>query len=180
GVTALWLNPVLENDQPTTSYHGYATTENYKIDPRYGTNELYKTFIEESQKRGIKVIKDLIHNHIGNKHWTMLDLPMKNWVHEWPGYTKTNYREQVWMDPYVAEVDKKIMTDGWFDVHMPDVDQSNPFVRSYITHSHIWWLEYSGLDGLRLDTYAYNDLDYMAEWGKIIKEEFPNVTFFGE
>lgn len=180
GVTALWLNPVLENDQPTTSYHGYATTENYKIDPRYGTNELYKTFIEESQKRGIKVIKDLIHNHIGNKHWTMLDLPMKNWVHEWPGYTKTNYREQVWMDPYVAEVDKKIMTDGWFDVHMPDVDQSNPFVRNYITQSHIWWLEYSGLDGLRLDTYAYNDLDYMAEWGKIIKEEFPNVTFFGE
>jgi glycosidase len=180
GVTTLWLNPVLENDQPTTSYHGYATTENYKIDPRYGTNELYKALIDECHKRGMKVIKDLIHNHIGSKHWTMLDLPMKNWVHQWPEYTKTNYREQVWMDPYVAEVDKKIMTDGWFDFHMPDVDQSNPFVRNYITQSHIWWLEYSGLDGFRLDTYAYNDLDYMAEWGKIIKEEYPNVTFFGE
>ncbi|TCK82673.1 glycoside hydrolase family 13 protein [Albibacterium bauzanense] len=180
GVTALWLNPVLENDQPTTSYHGYANTENYKIDPRFGSNELYKKLVEESHKRGIKVIKDLVHNHIGSQHWTMLDLPMKNWVHQWPSYTKTNYREQVWMDPYVAQADKKIMVDGWFDNHMPDVDQSNPFVKNYITQSHIWWLEYSGLDGFRLDTYAYNDLDYMAEWGEIIKEEFPRVTFFGE
>lgn len=180
GVTTLWLNPVLENDQPTTSYHGYANTENYKIDPRFGTNELYKALVDECHKRGMKVIKDLVHNHIGSKHWLMLDLPMRNWVHQWPEFTKTNYREQVWMDPYVAQIDKKIMTDGWFDFHMPDVDQSNPFVRNYITQSHIWWLEYSGLDGFRLDTYAYNDLDYMAEWGKIIKEEYPNVTFFGE
>lgn len=180
GVTAIWLNPVLENDEPTTSYHGYANTENYRIDPRFGSNELYKKLVEESQKRGIKIIKDLVHNHIGDRHWTMLDLPMRNWVHQWPSYTKTNYREQVWMDPYVSKADKKIMVDGWFDVHMPDVDQSNPFVRNYITQSHIWWLEYTGLDGLRLDTYAYNDLDYMAEWGKAIKKEFPSVTFFGE
>src|SRR5690606_18437918 len=130
--------------------------------------------------RGMKVIKDIIHNHIGSKHWLMLDPPMDNWVHHWPEYTKTNYREQVWMDPYVAQVDKKRMTDGWFDSHMPDVDQSNPFVRNYLTQSHIWWLEYAGFDGIRLATSAYNDLAYMAEWGAQIKQEFPRVTYFGE
>ena len=180
GVTTLWLNPVLENDQPKTSYHGYANTENYQIDARFGTNELYKKLADECHKRGMKMIKDLVHNHIGNQHWTMLDLPTKDWVHQWPKYTKTNYREQVWMDPYAAQSDKKIMTDGWFDTHMPDMNQNNPFVKNYITQSHIWWVEYAGLDGFRLDTYAYNDLDYMAEWGKLIKAEYPKLTFFGE
>ncbi|HEY1023639.1 MAG TPA: alpha-amylase family glycosyl hydrolase, partial [Sphingobacteriaceae bacterium] len=180
GVTALWLNPVLENDQPKTSYHGYANTENYKIDRRFGSNELYKRLVDELHKRDMKMIKDIVHNHIGSQHWTMKDLPMKNWVHQWPAYTKTNYKDQVLFDPYAAEADKKIMTDGWFDFHMPDVDQENPFVRNYITQSHIWWIEYSGLDGFRLDTYAYNNLDYMAEWGRAIKAEYPNFTFFGE
>jgi neopullulanase len=180
GVTALWLNPVLENDQPKTSYHGYANTENYKIDRRFGSNELYKKLVDECHKRGMKMIKDLVHNHIGSEHWLMKDLPMKNWVHQWPSFTKTSYREQVWMDPYVSAGDKKQMADGWFDFHMPDVDQSNPFVKNYITQSHIWWVEYSGLDGFRLDTYAYNDLKYMAEWGEKIKEEYPQMTFFGE
>jgi neopullulanase len=180
GVTALWLNPVLENDQPKTSYHGYANTENYKIDRRFGSNELYKKLVDECHKRGMKVVKDLVHNHIGSEHWTMKDLPMKNWVHQWSAFTKTNYREQTLMDPYASEADKKQMVDGWFDFHMPDVDQSNPFVKNYITQSHIWWVEYSGLDGFRLDTYAYNDLKYMAEWGEKIKEEYPALTFFGE
>jgi len=180
GVTALWLNPVLENDQPKTSYHGYANTENYKIDRRFGTNELYKKLVDECHKRGMKVVKDLVHNHIGSEHWTIKDLPMKNWVHQWPSYTKTSYREQVLMDPYASSADKKQMSDGWFDFHMPDVDQSNPFVRNYITQSHIWWVEYSGLDGFRLDTYAYNNLEYMAEWGEQLKEEYPSLTFFGE
>ena len=170
----------MENDQPKTSYHGYANTENYLIDARFGTNELYKKLADECHKRGMKLIKDLVHNHIGSQHWTMLDLPTKDWVHQWPKYTKTNYREQVWMDPYAAQSDKKLMTDGWFDTHMPDMNQSNPFVKNYITQSHIWWVEYAGLDGFRLDTYAYNDLDYMAEWGKLIKAEYPKLTFFGE
>lgn len=180
GVTTLWLNPVLENDQPKTSYHGYANTENYQIDKRFGNNELYKKLIDECHARGMKMIKDLVHNHIGSRHFTILDLPMKDWIHQWPGYTKTNYREQVWMDPYAASIDKKLMTDGWFDSHMPDVNQKNPFLKKYITQSHIWWIEYAGIDGLRLDTYAYNDLDFMAEWGKEIKSEFPKLTFFGE
>lgn len=180
GVTALWLNPVLENNQPRTSYHGYANTENYKIDRRYGTNELYKKLVDELHKRDMKMVKDIVHNHVGSEHWTVKDLPMKNWVHQWPSFTKTNYKDQVLFDPYASQADKKIMTDGWFDKHMPDMDHSNPFVRNYITQSHIWWIEYSGLDGFRLDTYAYNDLEYMAEWGKAIKTEYPDFTFFGE
>lgn len=180
GVTALWLNPVLENDQPVTSYHGYANTENYKIDPRFGSNALYKALSDSLQGRGMKLIKDLVHNHIGSKHWTMLDMPCADWVHEWPEYTKTNYKDQVLFDPYASEADRKLMTDGWFDKHMPDMNQDNPYVRNYFTQSHIWWIEYAGLDGFRLDTYAYNDPEFMAEWGKAIKNEYPQFTFFGE
>lgn len=180
GVTALWLNPVLENDQPKTSYHGYANTESYQIDRRFGNNELYKKLIDECHARGIKMIKDLVHNHFGSRHFTILDPPMNDWIHHWPGYTKTNYREQVWMDPYAASIDKKLMTDGWFDSHMPDLNHKNPFLKKYLTQSHIWWIEYAGIDGLRLDTYAYNDLEFMAEWGREMKSEFPKLTFFGE
>ncbi|HUH34088.1 MAG TPA: glycoside hydrolase family 13 protein [Daejeonella sp.] len=180
GVTTLWLNPVLENDQPKTSYHGYANTENYKIDRRYGSNELYKQLVAELHKRGMKMMKDLVHNHVGTEHWTIKDMPSKDWVHQWPAFTKTSYKDQVLFDPYASEADKKIMTDGWFDGHMPDMNQKNPFVRNYFTQSHIWWIEYSGLDGFRLDTYAYNDAGYMAEWAKAITAEYPQMTYFGE
>jgi glycosidase len=180
GVTTLWLNPVLENDQPSASYHGYAATENYRIDRRYGTNELYKQLVEELHKRGMKMIKDLVHNHIGSQHWTMRDLPSKDWVHQWPAFTKSNFKEQTLFDPYAAAADKQLMTDGWFDMHMPDMNQANPYVRNYFTQSHIWWVEYAGIDGFRLDTYSYNDAGYMKEWGEAIKSEYPQLTFFGE
>jgi neopullulanase len=180
GVTALWLNPVLENDENRTSYHGYANTENYKVDRRLGTNELYKKLVDECHKRGMKMIKDLVHNHIGDQHFLYQDQPAKNWFHQWPKYTGTTYKDQTLFDPYAASADKKIMTDGWFDRHMPDVDQKNPLVKKYITQSHIWWIEYAGLDGFRLDTYAYNDRDYMAEWAKDISKEYSDFTFFGE
>lgn len=180
GVTTLWLNPVLENDQPRTSYHGYANTENYKIDPRFGSNELYKKLVDECHARGMKMIKDLVHNHLGSEHWTIKDLPSKDWVHQWPVYTKSSFRDQVLFDPYAADNEKKQMTDGWFDHHMPDMDQSNPYVKKYFTQSHIWWIEYAGLDGFRLDTYAYNDPVFMAEWAKAIKAEYPKFTFFAE
>jgi len=180
GVTALWLNPVLENDQPKTSYHGYANTENYKIDPRFGDNALYKKLVDESHARGIKVIKDLVHNHFGSQHWILKDMPSKDWVHNWPEFTKSSFKDQVLFDPYASEADRKIMTDGWFDGHMPDMNQKNDFVKNYITQSHIWWIEYAGLDGFRLDTYAYNDPGYMAEWAKLIKAEYPRFTFFAE
>ncbi len=180
GVTALWLNPVLENDELKTSYHGYANTENYKIDRRYGTNELYRKLADELHKRGMKLIKDLVHNHVGSQHWTVKDMPVKDWVHEWPKFTRTTYKDQVLFDPYASRQDKKLMTDGWFDYHMPDMNQSNIYVRNYITQSHIWWVEYANLDGFRIDTYAYNDANYMAAWGKAIKAEYPKLTFFGE
>ncbi|MGV3704272.1 MAG: glycoside hydrolase family 13 protein [Arcticibacter sp.] len=180
GVTALWLNPVLENDQPKTSYHGYANTENYKIDPRFGDNALYKKLVDESHARGMKVIKDLVHNHFGSQHWILKDMPTKDWVHNWPEFTKSSFKDQVLFDPYASEEDRKIMTDGWFDGHMPDLNQKNPFVKNYLTQSHIWWIEYAGLDGFRLDTYAYNDPEFMAEWGKQIKAEYPRFTFFAE
>lgn len=180
GVTALWLNPVLENDENRTSYHGYANTENYKVDRRLGTNELYKKLVDECHKRGLKMIKDLVHNHIGDQHFLYQDQPAKDWFHQWPKYTGTTYKDQTLFDPYAAKADQKIMTDGWFDRHMPDVDQKNPLVKKYITQSHIWWIEYAGLDGFRLDTYAYNDRDYMAEWAKDISGEYPDFTYFGE
>jgi glycosidase len=180
GVTALWLNPVLENDQPKTSYHGYANTENYKIDPRFGDNALYKKLVDESHARGIKVIKDLVHNHFGSQHWILKDMPSKDWVHNWPEFTKSSFKDQVLFDPYASEADRKVMTDGWFDGHMPDLNQKNDFVKNYLTQSHIWWVEYAGLDGFRLDTYAYNDPEFMAEWAKLIKAEYPRLTFFAE
>lgn len=180
GVTALWLNPVLENNQPKTSYHGYANTENYKIDPRFGTNEDYKQLVIDCHQRGIKMIKDLVHNHFGTEHFTIKDMPTKDWVHQWPSYTKTTYREQVHFDPYAAKGDKEVMLNGWFDRHMPDLNQNNDFVKNYLTQSHIWWIEYADLDGFRLDTYAYNDAKFMAEWGERIMQEYPKFTFFGE
>ncbi|WP_407430302.1 glycoside hydrolase family 13 protein [Arcticibacter sp.] len=180
GVTALWLNPVLENDQPKTSYHGYANTENYKIDPRFGDNALYKKLVDESHARGMKVIKDLVHNHFGSQHWILKDMPSKDWVHNWPEFTKSSFKDQVLFDPYASEADRKIMTDGWFDGHMPDLNQNNELVKNYLTQSHIWWIEYAGLDGFRLDTYAYNDPEFMAEWAKLIKAEYPRFTFFAE
>lgn len=180
GVTTLWLNPVLENDEYKTSYHGYANTENYQVDRRFGNNALYKKLVDECHKHGMKMIKDLVHNHIGDQHFLYLDPPAKNWFHQWPKYTGTTYKDQTLFDPYAASADKKLMTDGWFDRHMPDVDQQNPLVKKYITQSHIWWVEYAGLDGFRLDTYAYNDKVFMAEWAKAITTEFPKFTFFGE
>ncbi|TKC08226.1 alpha-amylase [Pedobacter polaris] len=180
GVTTLWLNPVLENDEYVTSYHGYANTENYQIDRRFGNNALYKKLVDECHKRGMKMIKDLVHNHIGDQHFLFLDPPSKDWFHQWPKYTGTTYKDQTLFDPYASSADKRLMTDGWFDKHMPDVNQQNSLVKKYITQSHIWWIEYAGLDGFRLDTYAYNDRDFMAEWAKAVSAEFPKFTYFGE
>jgi len=180
GVTAVWLNPVLTNDMEQASYHGYAATEYYEIDPRLGDNALYRELAGELHKRGMKLVKDLVHNHVGLRHWTVLDLPSQDWLHQWPEYTNTTYKDQVLFDPYASAADKKRMSDGWFVPSMPDMNHDNPFVREYITQSHIWWVEYAGVDGFRLDTYAYNDLDYMAEWGKRMKAEYPSLTFFGE
>ena len=180
GVTAIWCTPMIENDMSHASYHGYAATDLYKIDPRYGTNELYKNYVEECHAHGLKVIKDIVHNHIGSESWLIKDLPMKDWIHQWPKYTNTSYRDQPVMDPHASKSDLDIMLDGWFVPTMPDLNQNNPYVQKYFIQNHIWWIEYAGIDGLRLDTYAYNDPQFMSDWALALKAQFPTLSIFGE
>ena len=180
GVTTIWMTPEIENDEPRASYHGYAVTDHYKTDPRYGTNELYKQYVEKCHAMGLKVIKDLVHNHVGTEHWFIRDMPMKSWVHQWPKYTNSNFRYGAVTDPHAAASDTKQMLDGWFDRHMADMNQNNPYVQNYLTQNHIWWIEYAGVDGFRLDTYPYNDAPYMADWAQKVKAEYPHFSIFGE
>jgi glycosidase len=180
GVTALWLNPVLENNQPYASYHGYAVTDHYRIDRRFGTNEKYRELVEKAHNRGIKVIMDVIFNHVGDQHHLMRDLPGTDWIHQWPEYTKTTYRAPTLLDPNASETDRKLMTDGWFDKHMPDLNQRNEHVANYLIQNSIWWTLWSGQDAYRIDTYAYADADFAAEWNRRLLEEIPHLGIFGE
>lgn len=180
GVTAIWLNPFLENNEPYDSYHGYAITDSYNVDARIGTNEQYVQLVKQCHARGIKVIMDIVHNHVGINHWFIRDLPSEDWIHQPKEFTKTTYRAPTVMDPYASKLDQYELQDAWFDVHMPDLNQNNSFVANYLIQNHIWWTEYTGQDCYRIDTYVYNDQDFMAEWGRRIKTEFPNFTFFGE
>ncbi|MEO6981300.1 MAG: alpha-amylase family glycosyl hydrolase, partial [Mucilaginibacter sp.] len=180
GVTSIWLTPAIENDEPHASYHGYAVTDHYKIDARYGTNALYKQFVDKCHAIGMKVVMDLVHNHAGTEGYTILDMPMKSWVHQWPKYTKSNFKYEAVMDLHASAMDRKLMLDGWFDHRMADMNQNNPYVQNFLTQNHIWWIEYAGVDGIRLDTYPYNDPAYMAKWALDVKAEFPKMTIFGE
>ena len=180
GVTTIWLTPEVTNDMPHASYHGYAVTDHYHVDPRFGTNELYKQFVDKCHSMGLKVIKDLVHNHTGTNDFMIKDMPMKSWVHQWPKYTNSNFRDATVMDPHAAAIDRKIMLDGWFDHTMADMNENNPYVQNYLTQNHIWWVEYAGVDGFRLDTYPYNDAAYMADWAKKVKAEFPHLSIYGE
>jgi glycosidase len=180
GVTAIWMTPEIENDMKHASYHGYAATDHYKIDPRYGTNESYKAYVEKAHAAGLKVIKDIVHNHMGTGHWFFKDMPMKDWVNQWPSFTQTSYRDEPVMDPHASAADRRKQLDGWFVGTMPDFNERNPYVQNYITQNHIWWIEYAGIDGLRLDTYAYNDPAYMADWALKLQAEFPQLSIFGE
>jgi neopullulanase len=180
GVTALWLNPVLENNQKHSSYHGYAITDLYKVDRRFGTNEDYVAFVNKSHQQGIKVIQDMVMNHIGNDHWLMHDLPEKTWVHQFPEFTRSNYRGTVISDPYRSKRDEILMSNGWFDTTMPDVDQTNSLFATYLIQNTLWWIEYAGLDGIRMDTYPYPDKDFMARWMKEVRNEYPKFNIVGE
>lgn len=180
GVTTLWLNPFQENNNPKYSYHGYAITDFYKTDARFGTNSDYLELVQKSHDNDMKVIMDVIFNHFGINHWIMNDLPMQDWVNQWPEFTKTNYRAPVVTDPYASEYDKNKMLRGWFDTNMPDLNQNNPFVANYLIQNTIWWIEYAGIDGIRLDTQPYPFKEMVAEWGKRIAEEYPNFNIVGE
>lgn len=180
GVTAIWLNPVLENNQKRSSYHGYAITDLYQTDKRFGGNEAYLEFINKSHQIGLKVIQDMVINHIGNDHWLMHDLPEKDWVHQFPEFTRSNYMGSVMSDPYRSVADEEKMNNGWFDTTMPDVNQTNSLFATYLIQNTLWWIEYAGIDGIRMDTYPYPDKHFMSRWAKTVLSEYPTFNIVGE
>ena len=182
GVTAVWACPVLENDMPGGSYHGYATTDYYRIDPRFGSNEEWREFIDEAHGRGIKVVMDMIFNHSGSNHPWMKDMPSKDW-YNFPDpdkFVQTNYRLSTVHDPYASDYDYKRTVDGWFVKSMPDLNQRNRHLMKYLSQNSIWWIEDSGIDGIRMDTYPYADFDGMVSWLKDVRKEYPGFNIVGE
>lgn len=180
GVTTVWLNPVIENDRPERTEHGYAFTDHYKIDRRLGGEKAYLDLIDATHAKGMKMVQDAVYNHVDSNHTTILDMPMKDWVHNWDSYTNTTYKDQVAFDPYASTIDKKKLVDGWFTRQMPDLNQNNPFVANYLIQHAIWTVEEFGIDGWRIDTYAYNDVGFMNRCNKALMDEYPKITLFGE
>lgn len=184
GATTLWLTPVCEDNEPKTTYHGYAQTDLYKIDARYGTNDDYLELSRQLKKRNMKLVMDYVTNHWGASHWLIKDLPTKDWIHwfegEPNGFKRSNYKTTSQFDTNASEIDKKLALDGWFDTSMPDINQSNPLVLKYLTQNAIWWIEFAELDGFRVDTYPYNNKEAMATWAKAITDEYPKFNIVGE
>ncbi|KPE52451.1 glycoside hydrolase family 13 protein [Chryseobacterium indologenes] len=184
GATAVWLTPVNEDNEKVYSYHGYAQTDLYKIDGRYGTNEEYRELSRELNKRKMMLIMDYVTNHWGVSHWMIKDLPSKDWIHWFndgeKGFRRSNYKTTTQFDTNASEIDKKYALDGWFDTTMPDINQKNPLVLKYLTQNAIWWIEYAELGGFRVDTYPYNDKEAMAAWAKAITDEYPKFNIVGE
>ncbi|NML21508.1 glycoside hydrolase family 13 protein [Pseudoflavitalea sp. G-6-1-2] len=180
GVTAIWLNPVLENDMANRTEHGYAITNHYKVDPRLGGAKAYHSLIDALHARGMKIIQDAVYNHVGINHFLFKDLPDSSWFHFSKKYINTTYKDQVLMDPYAAADDKKRMSDGWFVPSMPDLNQQNEFVANFLIQHALWCTEEFGLDGWRIDTYAYNDLAFMNRCNKALLDEYPQLHIFGE
>lgn len=195
GVTTLWFTPVLENNSPGGSYHGYATTDYYRVDPRFGTNDEYRRLTDEAHAKGLKIVMDMIFNHCGFEHPWINDMPSKDWLNtpEWlydrkdktkaevnRKYMQTTYKLTPTVDPYASAIDLKETVDGWFVPSMPDLNQRNPHVIRYLIQNSIWWIETVGIDGIRMDTYPYADADAMALWMKTIDKEYPNFNVVGE
>jgi glycosidase len=184
GVTTLWSTPLLEDNEPAYSYHTYAQSNYYKIDSRYGTNEDYKELAHKLHLNNMKLIMDYVTNHWGSKHWMIQDLPTKDWIHFWDsdttGFQRSNYRMTTQFDTNASDSDTRACLNGWFDTTMPDMNQSNPLLLKYMTQNAIWWIEYADLDGLRVDTYSYNDKESIAKWTKAIMDEYPNFNIVGE
>jgi glycosidase len=189
GVTAVWMTPVNENDMPQTveggkwlmsGYHGYWITNHYLMDKRHGGNEAYRSLVETAHGKGMKIIQDAVYNHVGNKHHTVVDLPMRDWLNQWPSYTGANHREEVFYDPYASADDKKIMIGGWFVPHLPDLNLANPYVSKYMIQYSLWATEEFGIDGWRVDTYKYCDEKFLNDINAALEKEFPSLTVFGE
>lgn len=180
GVTAIWSTPLLENNMPKQSYHGYAITDYYNIDPRFGTNEDYRKLVRNAHSKGLKIIMDMVANHAGTGYYWNTDLPSQDWYNQWPEFTRSNYRLATQTDPNVPQYDYDQMVKGWFDVTMADLNQHNELLAEFIIQNTIWWIEYSGIDGIRQDTYPYSYKDFMAEWMQRILKEYPNFNVVGE
>ena len=180
GVTAIWSTPLCEDNDKVHSYHTYGQSDVYKIDPRYGTNEEYVRLSAELKKRNMKLIKDYVTNHWGAEHWMYKDLPAYDWIHQFPGFSQSNYRMTTQFDTNASAIDAKNCMDGWFVPSMPDLNQSNPLVLNYLIQNAIWWIEYADLDGFRVDTYSYNDKIGIAKWTKAITDEYPYFNIVGE
>ena len=180
GVTAIWFNPVMENDMKEGSYHGYASTDYYKVDRRFGTNQEFVDLIDKVHAKGMKVVMDMIFNHCGSEHYFFTDRPSKDWFNFPDKYIQTSYKTMSQFDPYASNFDKKLSADGWFVETMPDLNQRNRHVAKYLIQNSIWWIEYGGIDGIRQDTHPYADYDMMAQWCKEVTEEYPDFNIVGE
>jgi glycosidase len=180
GVTTLWMTPVIENDMPNRTEHGYAFTDHYTIEPRIGGADMYKRLADSLHKRGMKLIQDAVYNHVGLYNWFIQDLPEKSWLHQWPQYTQTNYRDQPLFDPHASAIDKKLSSDGWFTRQMPDLNQDNPDLAEFLIEHAIWTVETFGVDGWRIDTYIYCSLPFMNKCNSALIAEYPRMTMFGE
>ncbi len=188
GVSALWLNPVIENNQPQTNeggnmrsaYHGYGFTDHYHIDRRLGGNDAYLSLVNAAHEKGIKVIQDAVYNHVGINHYTLKNLPMKDWLNQWDRYTNTSYKEQPVVDPHSTQYDKDITSNGWFMPFLPDLNHKNEFVAKYLIQHAIWTVAHFGIDAFRIDTYMYNDMAFMNRCNSALLREFPKLFLFGE
>ena len=180
GFTQIWPMPVLENNQPGYSYHGYSTTDYYKVDPRYGSNEDYVRLSDEAAARGMGLVMDMILNHCGSEHWWMKDLPSEDWINHGGEFSPTNHRREALHDIHAAETDKAGFVDGWFVPTMPDLNQRNPLMANYLIQNAIWWVETANLSGIRVDTYSYSDKDFLSEWTRRLMEEYPRLNIVGE
>ena len=180
GATAIWCTPLLEDNEPGGSYHGYACSDYYHIDPRFGSNELYREMVAKAHEKGLKVVMDIVTNHCGTAHWWMKDLPFADWIHQFPEYTGTNVCFSTNMDPNASKYDLNLQESGWFVPSMPDMNLDNPFTLKYFQQWAIWWIEYAGLDGFRVDTYPYNEKGPMSRWCKAVRTEYPNFNIVGE
>ena len=180
GVTALWINPLLENNNPKYSSHGYAITDFYNVDPRFGTNDDYKNLVGNAHQKGLKVIMDMIFNHASVYNWLIRDLPSDDWIHKFDKFTRSNFRASTIPDPHASEYDKDIFLTGWFDTHMADLNQNNELLVNYLIQNSIWWIEYSGIDGIRIDTQPYSEKDFITKWSKRVFDEYPGFNVVGE
>ncbi|MBQ1221585.1 MAG: glycoside hydrolase family 13 protein [Alistipes sp.] len=180
GMTAIWSTPLLLDNEPNYSYHGYACADYYHIDPRMGSNELYREYVQEAHQRGLKILMDIVTNHCGMAHWWMKDLPFKDWVHQWDGFVRTNNFFSTNMDSNASKHDLEVQESGWFDTSMPDMNLDNEFVLNYFKQWAVWWIEYADLDGFRVDTYPYNEKEPMSRWCEAVLNEYPHFNIVGE